>query len=109
LGSTPAAIWAGRQWRRPKTRKSILPPRAFGNRIGLTEAGRRSSASTAFACRGTPRVLDLGPGGRQRRRQLRPRELRRGHLPEAQNPADLADAMWDLYLKRDSFDQVFEA
>ena len=30
-------------------------------------------------------------------------------LPEPQNPADLADAMWDLYLKRDSFDQVFGA
>jgi hypothetical protein len=27
-------------------------------------------------------------------------------LPEPQNPADLADAMWDLYLKRDTFDQV---
>lgn len=27
-------------------------------------------------------------------------------LPEPQNPADLADAMWDLYLKRDSFDQT---
>jgi hypothetical protein len=26
-----------------------------------------------------------------------------------QNPADLADAMWDLYLKRDTFDQVFGA
>jgi hypothetical protein len=53
----PAAICAGRQWRRPKTRKSIRPPRAFGNRIGLTEAGSRSSASTAFACNGTARVL----------------------------------------------------
>ena len=31
--------------------------RAFGNRIGLTEAGSRSSASTAFACSGTARVL----------------------------------------------------
>jgi NAD(P)-dependent dehydrogenase (short-subunit alcohol dehydrogenase family) len=30
-------------------------------------------------------------------------------LPDPQNPADLADAMWDLYLKRDSFDQVFGA
>ena len=30
-------------------------------------------------------------------------------LPEPQNPADLADAMWDLYLKRDRFDQVFGA
>ena len=27
-------------------------------------------------------------------------------LPEPQNPADLAGAMWDLYLKRDRFDQV---
>jgi NADP-dependent 3-hydroxy acid dehydrogenase YdfG len=27
-------------------------------------------------------------------------------LPEPLNPADLADAMWDLYLKRDRFDQV---
>lgn len=25
---------------------------------------------------------------------------------EPLNPADLADAMWDLYLKRDRFDQV---
>src|SRR6266536_6232446 len=58
-GAMPAATWAGRQWRRPKTRKSILPPRTFGNRIGLTEAGRRSSASTAFACSGTARVLSL--------------------------------------------------
>jgi NAD(P)-dependent dehydrogenase (short-subunit alcohol dehydrogenase family) len=30
-------------------------------------------------------------------------------LPEPQNPADLADAMWDLYLKHDGFDQVFGA
>jgi NAD(P)-dependent dehydrogenase (short-subunit alcohol dehydrogenase family) len=29
------------------------------------------------------------------------------NLPEPQKPADLADAMWDLYLKRDRFDQVF--
>ena len=28
-------------------------------------------------------------------------------LPERQNPADLADAMWDLYIKRGAFDQVF--
>jgi NAD(P)-dependent dehydrogenase (short-subunit alcohol dehydrogenase family) len=27
-------------------------------------------------------------------------------LPEPLDPADLADAMWDLYLKRDRFDQV---
>ena len=27
-------------------------------------------------------------------------------LPEPLSPADLADAMWDLYLKRDRFDQV---
>jgi short-subunit dehydrogenase len=27
-------------------------------------------------------------------------------LPEQLNPADLADAMWDLYLKRDRFDEV---
>ena len=40
-----------------KTRKSIRPPPAFGNRIGLTEAGSRSSASTTFACSGTARVL----------------------------------------------------
>src|SRR6266550_6677910 len=59
MGSTPAAIWAGRQWRRPKTRKSIRPPRAFEKRIGFTEAGRLSSASTAFACSGTARVLSL--------------------------------------------------
>jgi hypothetical protein len=31
------------------------------------------------------------------------------NLPEPQDPADLADAMWDLYLKRDRFDQVFGA
>ena len=31
------------------------------------------------------------------------------NLPQPQNPADLADAMWDLYLKRDRFDQVFGA
>src|SRR6266851_2384029 len=31
------------------------------------------------------------------------------NLPEPQKPADLADAMWDLYLKRDRFDQVFGA
>jgi NAD(P)-dependent dehydrogenase (short-subunit alcohol dehydrogenase family) len=30
-------------------------------------------------------------------------------LPQPQNPADLADAMWDLDLKRDKFDQVFGA
>jgi hypothetical protein len=30
-------------------------------------------------------------------------------LLEPQNPADLADAMWDLYLKRDNFEQVFGA
>jgi hypothetical protein len=30
-------------------------------------------------------------------------------LPDPQNPTDLADAMWDLYLKRDTFDQVFGA
>ena len=30
-------------------------------------------------------------------------------LPEPQKPAGLADAMWDLYLKRDRFDQVFGA
>lgn len=28
-------------------------------------------------------------------------------LPEPQNPADLADAMWDLYLKRDTSEEVF--
>ena len=33
-----------------ETRKSTLPPRTFGNRIGLTDAGSRSSASSAFAC-----------------------------------------------------------
>lgn len=27
-------------------------------------------------------------------------------LPEPLDPADLADALWDLYLKRDRFDQV---
>jgi len=27
-------------------------------------------------------------------------------LPEPLDPADLADAMWDLYLKRDRFDEV---
>jgi NADP-dependent 3-hydroxy acid dehydrogenase YdfG len=31
------------------------------------------------------------------------------NLPEPQKPADLADAMCDLYLKRDRFDQVFGA
>src|SRR5229473_2317358 len=31
------------------------------------------------------------------------------NLPEPQKPADLADAMWDLNLKRDRFDQVFGA
>jgi NADP-dependent 3-hydroxy acid dehydrogenase YdfG len=31
------------------------------------------------------------------------------NLPEPQKPADLAVAMWDLYLKRDRFDQVFGA
>ena len=31
------------------------------------------------------------------------------NLPEPQKPDDLADAMWDLYLKRDRFDQVFGA
>ena len=31
------------------------------------------------------------------------------NLPEPQKPADLADAMWDLYRKRDRFDQVFGA
>ncbi len=31
------------------------------------------------------------------------------NLPEPQKPADLANAMWDLYLKRDRFDQVFGA
>jgi NAD(P)-dependent dehydrogenase (short-subunit alcohol dehydrogenase family) len=30
-------------------------------------------------------------------------------LPEPQNPDELADAIWDLYLKRDRFDQVFGA
>src|SRR6267143_1473312 len=59
MGSTPAAIWAGRQWRRPKTRKSIRPPRAFGKRIGLTKAGSRSSASTALAWSGTARFAGL--------------------------------------------------
>jgi hypothetical protein len=27
-------------------------------------------------------------------------------LPEPLNPADLADALWDLYLKRDRFEEV---
>ncbi len=31
------------------------------------------------------------------------------NLPEPQNPGDLADAIWDLYLKRDRFDQVLAA
>jgi hypothetical protein len=31
------------------------------------------------------------------------------NLPEPQKPADLAAAMWDLYLKRDRFEQVFGA
>jgi transposase InsO family protein len=53
----PAALWAGFQWRRPKLRKSIRPPREFGNRISLSERGRRSSASNAFACSGTARLL----------------------------------------------------
>jgi hypothetical protein len=29
-----------------------------------------------------------------------------GHLFEVCDPADLANAMWDLYLKRDRFDEV---
>ena len=29
-----------------------------------------------------------------------------GMLPEPLNPADLADALWDLYLKRDRFEEV---
>jgi hypothetical protein len=37
--------------------ESILPPRIFGNKIGLSDAGSRSSASSAFACSGTARVL----------------------------------------------------
>jgi len=32
-------------------------PRVFGNRISLSECGRRSSASRAFACSGTARLL----------------------------------------------------
>src|SRR5262249_50339032 len=40
-----------------ETRKSIRPPRAFGNRIGFADRGSRSSASTAIAGRGTARVL----------------------------------------------------
>jgi hypothetical protein len=47
-----------RQCLRPKMRKSILPPRMFGNRIGLSEAGSLSSASSAFACSGTALVLN---------------------------------------------------
>jgi hypothetical protein len=27
-------------------------------------------------------------------------------LPEPLDPADLADVMWDLYLKRDRFDEI---
>jgi hypothetical protein len=53
----PAARWAGFQWRRPKLRKSFRPPRAFGNRISFSERGRRSSASSAFACSGTAPLL----------------------------------------------------
>jgi NADP-dependent 3-hydroxy acid dehydrogenase YdfG len=32
-----------------------------------------------------------------------------GLVPEPLNPADLADALWDLYLKRDRFEQVVGA
>src|SRR6266516_3094357 len=53
----PAAIWAGFQCRLPKLRKSMWRPREFGKRIGFSDAGRRSSASSAIACSGTARVL----------------------------------------------------
>ena len=44
-------------------------------------------------------LADHGPGGRQRRRRILSQgELRSGPAGAA-NPADLADAMWDLYLK----------
>jgi len=47
----------GFQWRQPKLRKSIRPPREFGNRIGFSDRGIRQSASSAIACSGTARVL----------------------------------------------------
>jgi hypothetical protein len=42
---------------RPKLPKSMWPPRAFGDRIAFSDGGRRSSALSAIACRGTARVL----------------------------------------------------
>ena len=32
-----------------------------------------------------------------------------GNLPEPQNPEELADALWDLYVKREKFDEVLVA
>src|SRR6266540_6926171 len=40
----PAAVWAGFQWRRPKLRKSMRPPREFANRIAFSDCGSRSTA-----------------------------------------------------------------
>lgn len=53
----PAAVWAGFQWRRPKLRTSMRPPREFGNRIRFADGGRRSSPSSPIACSGTARVV----------------------------------------------------
>ena len=36
---------------------TLAEPRAFGKRIGFSDAGSRSSASSAFAWRGTARIL----------------------------------------------------
>lgn len=41
----PARCWAGFQRRRPKLRKSMRPPREFGNKIGFSDGGSRSSAA----------------------------------------------------------------
>jgi hypothetical protein len=48
---------SGFQWRLPKLRKSIRPPREFANRIGFSDSGSWSSASSAIACIGTARLL----------------------------------------------------
>jgi NADP-dependent 3-hydroxy acid dehydrogenase YdfG len=90
-----------------------MPAPPFGN-IGTAAAAARHYLNTLHAdLAGTGVYAGLlqipGPVGGSDAGNFVLENYDPALLPEPQNPADLADAMWDLYLKRDNFEQVFGA
>jgi len=95
----------------PVTASVPVPP--FGN-LATAAAAARHYLHTLLHRPGRHRrvrgpLADLGPVGDSDAGNYVLENYDPALLPDPQNPADLADAIWDLYLKRDRFDQVFGA